>query len=125
MAHDHAITPAHAHIEGEDDDTIGAGVDGITKVAIASAFAIPVFAEVAIGGITAKDVVSFARRFADRGDESISQRHADFALGMQREPACGPEQDAEEDEKSSGSLHELDTLPGLRPGANGLGLAIF
>ena len=125
MAHDHAVSPAHADIEGEDDDTIGAGVDGITEVAIASAFAIPVFPEVAIGGITAKDVVSFARRFADRCDESVSQRHARLALGMQGHPACRPEQDGEEDEKCSGSLHELDTLPGLRPGANGLGLAIF
>lgn len=125
MAHDHAITPAHADIEREDNDAIGAGVDGVSEVTIASTFAIPVFSEVAIGGVTAKDVVPFARGLTDRGDESVSQRHADFALGMQREPACGPEQDTEEDEKSSGSFHELDTLSGLRPGANGLGLAIF
>ena len=52
------VPPAHVHVPRQDDDPVAGAVDRIAQVGIAAAVAVPVVAQVPVGGKAARLVVA-------------------------------------------------------------------
>jgi len=58
VAEDDDIAPADVVIAGKGDVAIGRGVDRVTEIGVAAAHPVPVFAEMAVWAVAARDVIT-------------------------------------------------------------------
>jgi len=61
------VAPANMVIPGKDDNAVGRGIHRVAQVRIAAPHAIPIFAEVSIRPVTARNVVAFTRAIRPYG----------------------------------------------------------
>ena len=99
VAQDDDVAPAEFVIDGEDDDAVADGINGIAEIGVAAAGAVPVLAQVAVRAKAARFVIISGVGDADGEVEGVGDGRFDR---LRRD---GPRERGQEQDKAEQKAH--------------------